>query len=227
MTGKRRRGSEGDVVDIVGIRRQEIDATNKRERSKRKWVDDLDDREVVGIGRVRRQEINATVKREQSKRKWVDLDEPSTIDYSSKKSRLWSFHLADLSQWSQENRRAARSKASRARRYMYPWVPRRPPWYTLRVYKRYAPVGNPRLRRVRYSERQIQGLENFLSNYDPPFNVFCLDDLRDSLPCISPRDTANTSAEIRSAPSMPPPNLSNQPRGSEEEDDEEDEYEEL
>lgn len=229
MTGKRRRGSEGDVVGIVGIRRQEIDATNKREQSKRKWVDDLDDRDVVGIGRIRRQEIDATINREQSKRKWVDeFDGPSPMDYSSKKSRLWSFHLPDVLQWSKGNRRATRSKASRARRYMYRWVPRRPPWYTLRVYKRYALLGNPRRRRVRYSERQIQGLENFLSNYDPPFNVFCLDDLRASLPCISPPpDTADTSAKICSAPPMPPANQSNQPRGSGEKDDDEDEYEEL
>ena len=188
MTGKRRRGSEGDVVGIGGIRRQEINATTEREQSKRKWVDDLDD--------------------------------PFPMDYSSKKFRIWSFHLADL-QWIQEDRRAARSKASSAHLYMYPWVPRCPPWYTLRIRKWYAPVGNPR-RRVCYSKRQIQGLENFLSDYNPPFNAFCLDDLKDALPCLSPLDTANTSVKIHSALPMPPASQSNHPSGSEDRDDDED-----
>ena len=192
MTGKRRRGSEGDVV---------------------------------GLGSIRRREINATIEREQSKRKWVDdLDDPSPMDYSSKKFRIWSFHLADV-KCIQENRRAARSKASRACGYMYRLVPRHPPWYTLRIRKRYAPVGNPRRRRVRYSKRQTQGLENFLSGYNPSFNAFCLDDLKDALPCMSPPDTANTSAKACSAPSIPPANESSQRRGSEEKDDDEDEEE--
>ena len=167
MTGKRRRGSEGDV----------------------------------GIGRLRREEIDETIRREQTKRKWVDdLDVPP-IDCSIKKPRFWSFHLADI-EWSRGKRRAARKKASSCRRYMYRWVPRRPPWYTLRVYKRYAPVGNPRRTRPRYSKRQIQGLENFLSKYDPPLNTFCLDDLKDSLPSLSPPGTADSSAKIHSAPPM-------------------------
>ncbi|KAL8793665.1 MAG: hypothetical protein Q9195_003714 [Heterodermia aff. obscurata] len=140
MTGKRRRGSEGDVVGISRLRREEIDSTIQREQSKRKWVD--------------------------------DLDAPSPIDFST-----------DV-QWSRENQRPTSKKAS----YLYPWIPIHPPWYTLRVYKKYAPGGEPKRRRRRYySEGQIQGLENFLSNHDPPFNAFCLDDLRDSLPSL---DTA-------------------------------------
>ena len=189
MTGKRRRESEGDV----------------------------------GISRLRREEIDENIRREQSKRKWVDdLDDPSPMACSSKKPRLWSFHLADI-QLRRGNRRVAKKKASIAR-YMYRWVPRRPPWYTLRVYKRYAPVGKPK-RKVRYSKRQIQGLENFLSNYNPPFNAFCLDDLKDSLPLLSPTGTAKSSAKVHSAPPMPPANESSQPVGWEEKESDDDEEE--
>ena len=177
MTGKRRRGSEGDVM---------------------------------GISRLRREEINSTTKREQSKRKWVDdLDIPPAFDSSSKKPRVWSFHPADI-----PSSRAARKKASRVPRYLYPWTPERPPWFTLRVYKRYAPVGNKAKRRrlVRYSRGQVQGIEDFLSRYDPPFNVFCLHDLRDSLPVL---DSADYSARVRSA-------TVDRPLSAEERDDEKD-----
>ena len=175
MTGKRRRGSEGDVM---------------------------------GISRLRREEINSTTKREQSKRKWVDdLDIPPAFDSSSKKPRVWSFHPADI-----PSSRTARKKASRVPRYLYPWTPERPPWYTLRVYKRYK---KPKRRLGRYSSGQVQGMEDFLSRYDPPFNAFCLDDLRDSLPVL---ESADFSAGVRSA-------TVDRPRSAEEKEDEEDEEE--
>ncbi|CAF9914662.1 MAG: hypothetical protein HETSPECPRED_002043 [Heterodermia speciosa] len=175
MTGKRRRGSEGDVVGISRLRREEIDCTSKREQSKRKRVD--------------------------------DLDIPPLFDSSSKKSRLWSFHPADI-----QSSRVARKMAPRVPRYLYPWTPERPPWYTLRVHKRYK---KPKRRLVRHSRGQVQGMEDFLSRYDPPFNVFCLDDLRDSLPVL---DRADFSARGRSA-------TVDRLRSAEEKDDEKDEEE--
>lgn len=58
-------------------------------------------------------------------------------------------------------------------------------------------------------------MEDFLSRYDPPFNVFCLDDLRDSLPVL---DRADFSARGRSA-------TVDRLRSAEEKDDEKDEEE--
>ena len=194
--GKRRRASEGDVVGTARLRRAEIDQTTRREQGKRKREvdDDPDD----------------------------DHPSPSTPSSTStkKKPRFWSFHPADVHAASKKKK-----TPSRPRRFVYRWVPRRPPWYTLRVCKRYAPVGKkPKRRKVRYySERQVRGLEGFLAMYDPPFNAFCLDDLRDSLPVLSPLGTEDASKGTGSASTMPSASESMQPLELEEEEEEEEE----
>lgn len=155
VTGKRRRGSESDVIGSPQARRREIKQTTKREGRKRKWVD--------------------------------DLDGPSAeLVLFRKKPRFNSFQLADLD-WSAGTRRSSSSerKSLNTQRYLYSSIPRRPPWYTSRVCKRYAGVGNRRKRSVRYLERQIQGMEDFLSKDDPPFNAFCVDGLREAVPTLS------------------------------------------
>ena len=150
--------------------------------------------DIQSLPQTRRRIIEDTARREQSKRKWVDdLDSPAGDYFFYKKPRLLSICLADI-EWTFGKRRA---RPAQSQRYMYQWIPKRPPWYTARVRKRYARFGNPRKRRVDYSERQVQGFEDFLSAYNPHLNALWIETLGESLSASSSVTDAPAAAAPR------------------------------
>lgn len=50
---------------------------------------------------------------------------------------------------------------------------------------------------------RVQGMENWLSGYDPPFNAFCADELSASLSALSLGDAAIPTSKIGPAPFVP------------------------
>lgn len=186
ITGKRRRASDGEVIATSQTRRRAIEETTKREHSKRKSADDLDD----PIG-----------------------------DFFSKKRRIWSFQPADI-QWTHGRKKSFYRKRSP---YLYQWLPRRPPWYTSRVYKSFDMAGRPRRRRVDCSKEQVQGMENWLSKYDPHFNAFCADELSTSLSSLSLADGGTPTSRFPPAPFVPAADSAYQPRVKEVDEGEEEE----
>lgn len=90
------------------------------------------------------------------------------------------------------------------------------------MYKRYVlgDGGRPWRRRVGYSEGQVQGLENWLSKYEIPFNAFCVDEVSASLLSLSLAGPTMPASEMSNGPVGMAVKSAYQPRMKEEEEEE-------
>ncbi|KAG7005486.1 hypothetical protein G7Y79_00019g046660 [Physcia stellaris] len=154
------------------------------------------DSDLPASSRTRRRAIEATTKREHSKRKTLDDHNAPIGNFSSKKRRTCSFQPADI-QWTHGRKKPFHPKRSP---YLYQWLPRRPPWYTSRVSKR-PHFARGRFRRRRGgSKEQVQGMENWLAGYDPPFNAVCADGLSAALSELELDEGGGTASGVSPKP---------------------------